>query len=336
MFSPSRSHALRGNERNVSKGQRMTTQKEVIATAPGKIILFGEHSVVYGYPALAAPVMQVQASCRIQTASPGTGLVIHAPDLGERLRLSTAPPDNPLASVARQTLRALRLQEPDAALTLTSTIPIARGLGSGAAVSTALVKALGRFAGRELLPQTISEIVFEVEKIFHGAPSGIDNTVVAYAQPVFFRKGRPIQRFSVGAPLTLLIGDTGVKSPTYKAVGNLRERWQKDTIRYNAVFEQMGEIALQARQAIEAGNAAEIGRLMNENHRILTELGLSSPELNRLVDAALLAGALGAKLSGAGWGGNMIALVSPERAAAAANALRSAGASGVIITKIEP
>jgi len=307
-----------------------------IATAPGKIILFGEHSVVYGHPALAAPVTQVQASCRAQAAPSGTGLVIHAPNLGQRLRLSTAPQDNPLASVTRQTLRALRLPEPDLILTVTSTIPIARGLGSGAAVSTAVVKALSCFAGQDLLPQEISEIVFEVEKIFHGVPSGIDNTVVAYAQPVFFRKGRPIQPFSVGAPLTLVIGDTGVKSHTYKVVGNLRERWQQDAIRYNAIFERMGQIALQAKQAIEDGNAAKTGGLMNENQRILKQIDISSPELDRLVDAALLAGALGAKLSGAGWGGNMIALVSPERAEATVAALRRAGAADIIITRLKP
>ncbi len=309
-------------------------QEEVIATAPGKIILFGEHSVVYGYPALAAPVTQVQASCRVQAAPPETGLVIHAPDLGERFHLSTAPQDDPLASVARRTLAALNLEAPDITLTIASTIPIARGLGSGAAVSTAVVKALGRFAGHKLPPQTVSGIVFEVEKIFHGTPSGIDNTVVAYAQPVFFRKGHPVQRFGVGAPLTLVIGDTGVKSPTYKVVGDLRERWQKDTVRYNAIFEQMGQIARQAKQAIENGNAAETGRLMGENHRILNQIGISSPKLNQLVNAAMAAGALGAKLSGAGWGGNMIALVPPKRAKIVAKALRSAGAAGVIVTQV--
>ncbi len=303
------------------------------ATAPGKIILFGEHSVVYGYPALAAPVMQVQATCHAKAAPPGKGLSIDAPDLRQRFLLSDAPKNDPLAATVRLTMQSLRLPEPDVTLTLTSTIPIARGLGSGAAVSTAVVKALGRFTGQELLPQTVSEIVFEVEKIFHGTPSGIDNTVVAYAQPVFFRKGHPVQRFSVGAPMTLLIGDTGLKSHTYKVVGDLRKRWQKDPARYNVIFEQMGQIALQAKQAIEDGNAEETGRLMGENHRILNEIGISSPKLNQLVDAAMAAGALGAKLSGAGWGGNMIALVLPERAEAAANALRSAGAAGVIVTQ---
>jgi mevalonate kinase len=256
--------------------------------------------------------------------------------LRQRFLLSDAPKNDPLAATVRLTMQSLRLPEPDVTLTLTSTIPIARGLGSGAAVSTAVVKALGRFTGRELPPQTVSEIVFEVEKIFHGTPSGIDNTVVAYAQPVFFCKGYPVQRFSVGAPMTLLIGDTGLKSPTYKVVGNLRERRQQSPVRYNAFFEQMGQIARQAKQAIEQGNLVETGRLMTENHRLLRQTGVSAPELNWLVNAALSAGALGAKLSGAGWGGNMIALVSPEKAAIAADALRMNGAAKVIITRLKP
>ena len=111
------------------------------ASAPGKVILFGEHAVVYGQPAIAMPVTQVQASATVAPAPPGSGLTIVASDLGADFRLDTAPPDEPLTAAARLTLDHCSAPEPDATLTLHSTIPIASGLGSGTAVSTALIRA---------------------------------------------------------------------------------------------------------------------------------------------------------------------------------------------------
>jgi len=307
---------------------------QIQRSAPGKVILFGEHAVVYERPAIAAPVTQVQASAVIEPASPHSGLVIVAADLKRDIVAATAPRDEPLAAAARLTLSYLSAPEPDATLTISSTIPIASGLGSGAAVSTALVRALASFLEHDLEPAEVNAIVFEVERIHHGTPSGIDNTVVVYEQPVYFVRGRPIDRLTVGQPFTILVGDTGEPSPTGEAVERVRLGWQREPARYDALFDQIGDTANEARRAIESGDIEAMGALMDENHDLLIELGVSSPKLDNLVETARLTGAIGAKLSGAGRGGNMIALVEDDLAAEVKEHLKRAGASRVIRTKV--
>jgi mevalonate kinase len=198
------------------------------------------------------------------------------------------------------------------------------------------VRGLASFLGRTLEPSEVSSLVFQVEKLHHGTPSGIDNTVVAYEQPVYFVQDRPIQRLHVGQPFTLLIGDTGVPSPTGEVVGQVYQRWQRTPAQYDALFDQIGDITDEARQAIETGDIDALGPLMDQNHELLIELEVSSRQLNELVETARLAGALGAKLSGAGRGGNMIALAEDDLVAKVIEALWKAGAKQVIHTKITP
>lgn len=306
-----------------------------VATAPGKIILFGEHAVVYGRPAIAVPVTQVHA--RAEVVPSEGGLILVAPDLNLQYTVTEAPPDDPLALTVRNTLAHLGERTvPNLRITISSTIPLARGLGSGAAIATAIVRALAGHFGRELPPEEVSALVFQTEVLYHGTPSGVDNTVVAFGQPVYFVKGRPIERFAVGAPLRLAIGDTGVVSPTKVTVGDVRRGWQSDPAAYEARFDVIADVVVRARWAIEAGDLPGVGRLMDENHAHLRALGVSSPELERLVAAARAAGALGAKLSGGGRGGNMIALVTPETEEEVKEALRAAGAVGIIATEVSP
>ncbi|MEJ2748562.1 MAG: mevalonate kinase, partial [Anaerolineae bacterium] len=185
----------------------------------------------------------------------------------------------------------------------------------------------------------VSNLTYEVEKIHHGTPSGIDNTVVAYEKPVYFVRQQPqnrIETFGVKRPLRLLVADTGVRSSTKIAVGDVRRQWQADPDRFEALFDGCGRIAETARAAIESGDIAHVGCLMTANQRLLEEMTVSSPELERLVAAALPAGALGAKLSGAGRGGNMIALVKDEGMETAVHeALLAAGAKTVLTTIIQ-
>ncbi len=315
-----------------------------VATAPGKVILFGEHAVVYSRPAIAVPVTDVKATATISPGEPGSGVWILAADLpapdgepgGHRYRLRDAPADDPLRASVELALDAFRHGEPagDILVTITSTIPIARGMGSGAAVATAVVRAIGRHFGHDPQPDEISPLVYEVEKLHHGTPSGIDNTVVAYARPVFFVRGRGITRLSVGAPLNLVIGDTGVVSSTRQVVGDVRRRWSAEAERYEGLFDEIGALARLAKSAIERGGPKAVGRLMDENHELLMTLGVSSPELDKLVETARMTGALGAKMSGAGWGGNMLALVEAGRTPTVADALQAAGAVSTIFSQI--
>lgn len=304
------------------------------ASAPGKIILFGEHAVVYGRPALAVPVMQVHADVEI-LASSRTGIWIDAPDVNLHAELNTLPSDHPIAAVINNLFFLARLTPfPNLEIKISSTIPVASGLGSGAAVTVALTRALASHLTIPMTAEQVNAFTYEIEKIYHGTPSGIDNTVVTYAGPVYFIKGQPIEIFKVGEPFTILIADTGISALTRESVGDVRRLWLNDKARWETVFDQIGEISFTARRAIEAGRSEMLGELMDENHALLQKLSVSSPELDRLVEAARKAGALGAKLSGGGRGGNMIALVKPEIAKTASAALKEAGAKNTIITQV--
>jgi mevalonate kinase len=308
----------------------------ITSSAPGKIILFGEHAVVYGRPALAVPVTQVQATATVSENSRG-GVWIEAPNIDLSSELSRLAPSHPLAAVINSVFSALNVVHPPACtIYLQSTIPVASGLGSGAAVSVAILRALSAFLGQPLSDERVNKLAFEAEKIHHGTPSGIDNTVVTYARPVYFIKGQRIKTFRVGAPFTIVIGDTGITAPTKESVEAVQKLWQADSSRWEKIFDQVGEIVWEARQAIERGDTAELGTLMDANHVLLQEMTVSSVELDHLTETARKFGALGAKLSGGGRGGNMIALVRKENAPALAEALLSAGAKRAIITTIQP
>ena len=308
-----------------------------VASAPGKVILFGEHAVVYGRPAIAVPVTEVEARVIVEDAPTGQGITIVARDLNLIQRgVDAIPPETPaypLATTIRNVLRYLGLSiNLDLTVTISSTIPIGRGLGSGAAVATALVRALSTHLGKDLSDEQVSELVYRTEVIHHGTPSGIDNSVVVFGKPIYFVKGHPIQYFRVGRPFRLIIADTGVISSTREVVSDVRRAWKENPKRYEALFDRVGQIATQGRRSIEEGRIGDLGRLMSENHRLLQEIGVSSPELDALIRAALRAGAKGAKLCGAGRGGNMIALVTPEVEEAVCKALWDAGAVGIIGT----
>ena len=304
------------------------------ASAPGKIILFGEHAVVYGRPALAIPVTQVHADVQVSDSS-RAGIWIQAPDVNLHAELNTLPSDHPLASVIHNFLFLFRVSPfPNLEIRISSTIPVASGLGSGAAVTVALTRALSSFLSRPMTGEEINAFAYEIEKLHHGTPSGIDNTVVTYAKPVYFIKGQPIETFKVGAAFTIVIGDTGISAPTKESVGDVRKLWEADNGKWESVFDRVGKIAEEARRNIESGKWELLGELMDQNHLLLQEMTVSSPELDRLVSAARSAGALGAKLSGGGRGGNMIALAEPEQAEEVASALMAAGAKRTVTTTV--
>ncbi len=321
------------------------------ASAPGKIILFGEHAVVYGRPALAVPVTQVHADVEVVDSS-RAGIWIDASDINLYAELNSLPSDHPLAAVIKKFFpHPLSLSQnwergwgEGLEIKISSTIPVASGLGSGAAVTVALIRALSSFLLHShlhlaqvqvLSNEQINQFAYEIEKLHHGTPSGIDNTVVTYAKPVYFIKGQPIEIFKVGKPFTIVIGDTGISAPTKESVGDVRKLWLKEKLQWESVFDEIGQIALMARRAIESGRVEMLGELMNENHALLQKLTVSSPELDCLVEAARNAGAAGAKLSGGGRGGNMIALVEADLAEAVSSALKTSGAKNIIVTQVK-
>jgi mevalonate kinase len=307
----------------------------VKASAPGKVILFGEHAAVYGRPAVAVPVTQVRAEAEV-VPSTRPGIWIDAADVGLSAELASLPSEQPIATLIHNLLFAWKIDPfPQLSIRISSTIPVASGLGSGAAVSVALIRALAAELKHPLTDEQVSAYAYEIERLHHGTPSGIDNTTVAYARPVYFIRNRPDEVLHVPEPFTIVIGHTGIPAPTRDSVAAVRQLWQSDPPTVDAVFDAIAAVAGMAREAIESGMWRHLGPLMNENHTLLQRLTVSSPELDCLVDAARRAGALGAKLSGGGRGGNMIALAPASGPHTVADAIDSAGAARVIVTTVQ-
>lgn len=311
------------------------TGRVVVATAPAKAILFGEHAVVYGRPAVAVPVRELQARAEVRASAPGDGTFVVAPDVGLREALLDLALESPLAATVWATLRRMRVvRPPDVTITVTSSIPVARGLGSGAAVSAAVVRALAGYHNLALTSREVADLVYEVERLHHGTPSGIDNTVIAFGKPVFFVRDVVSEIFWVGRPFHLLIADTGIANPTKEVVDAVRQARQSDPDRMDGLFDEIGEIASAGRAAIETGRLAETGALMNRNQGLLQRVGVSCPEIDRLVAAARQAGAMGAKLSGAGRGGHVICLADLDCIGKVDMLVRLAGARSTVVTEV--
>jgi len=307
------------------------------ATSPGKIILFGEHAVVYGEPAIAVPVFSTQAkaivSARIQ-GKPGE-IWVEAPDIALSAPMDQLDSNHHLRAAIEVVINDKNLdQVPSCKIQVTSEMPPSSGLGSSAAISISLIRAFSAFLGKRLNDEQVSDLAYEVEKIHHGTPSGIDNTVISHQKPVYYRKGKPFEFLEIGAEFSILIVYSGLPGNTRDAVKRVWERWQNEPDRYNQIFSRIGEITQAAKGIIETERPDQLGPLMNENHKMLQEIGVSSPELDHLVTTAVETGALGAKLSGGGLGGHIIALVESDPDHISAELIKK-GAVSTLITPVK-
>ncbi|MCE1255505.1 MAG: mevalonate kinase, partial [Anaerolineae bacterium] len=310
------------------------------ATAPGKAILFGEHAVVYNRPAIAVPVTEIQAKAYIKALPQFSGLehiFIDAPDIQLSVLFSDLQPDHPIAALIMAVKKHLNINRlPPFHIKLVSNIPIASGLGSGAAISIAAAKAICTFLGHPLPPEEISAIAYEVEKIHHGNPSGIDNAVIAHAKPVFFIRNTPLEVINIKRPFSLVIADSGIASLTREAVGKVRQSWQNNPSLYETWFDEIAILSSRAREILTSGDPQDIGSLMVKNQQLLQKIGVSTPELDRLVEISLQSGAWGAKLSGAGCGGNMIAIAPTDKITIICDTLKNAGATHTVVSHLKP
>lgn len=308
------------------------------ATATGKLILFGEHAVVYHQPAIAVPLTSIGVQATIATAPTSrlqiTSITPNTEDTPHIAYYGEAHAEPALINPVEIALSAAGISTPPALdIRITSTIPLASGFGSGAALSKAIIELLLKhIEGEPPQRERLNQLVYEAEKVHHGTPSGIDNTVIVFEEPVYFVRGAPIAKFNIHTPFQLVVAHVGHATPTHMTVGAVGELFRQEPTRIGGVFNEIGEIVQTARTAIEQGYIDKLGSLMNENHRHLQTLTVSDPTLDHLCDAALRAGALGAKLSGGGRGGNMIALVEDATRENVKAALYEAGAANVFDT----
>lgn len=294
----------------------------------GKIILLGEHSVVYGRHAIAAPIpLNIRAEIRPQAEQ----IDLLIPRWGVEMRLSE--PEGSISSLhASITLITERLGVADRGMRIDvfPRVPRANGLGASAALAVAVIRAMARCFAIQISEREISNLAFDVEKIAHGTPSGIDNTLATFGRPILFRKQQPTARpeirdLATPQAIPVVIGLSGVATLTAQTVGNVRTAWQRNPGRYEAIFDQIDDLARAGVDALARGDISELGELMNIDHGLLNALQVSSPEIEELVEIARRNGALGAKLTGGGGGGAMIAVAEPERIQAIASAMRAAG-----------
>lgn len=273
--------------------------------APGKVILLGEHAVVYGRTALAASIDRYVA---VEIARAGSLLPSHTQNAG------AARDAVPLPALRRAAqLAGLELDGMTAIAS--ADLPMSVGLGSSAALSVALIRALAHFAGQSLRDATVCARAFEIEKLFHGFPSGIDNTVVTYGGLIAFRRDASVRPLHTARPVPLVIALGAAPRQTQRAVRSLRERWEARPGLYEPMFDEIDRLASDAEQAIAAGDLAGLGKLMDANHRLLQRMRISTDELDAMVALARGAGALGAKLTGGGGGGAVICVCDGDRAA---------------------
>lgn len=298
-----------------------------VYSAPAKIILAGEHAVVYGAPAIAVPLPELRATAYARRTT--DTLSVSAVDLQERIifeKQVNSDNPHPLQVLMQLAVQRLDISDPTGEIVLRSDIPIASGLGSGASASAATVKAIAALYRQEFTLEEIDGLVYQVEKVYHGTPSGIDNTVVVYEKPVYFAKGEKPEIIQISDSFHFIVADTGHASPTRTAVRGVRRLAENEPARVNAIFERIGHVATDVKLSLERGNQIRLGSLMTQNHRLLQQLEVSSPELDRLIEASLTSGALGAKLCGGGLGGNMIALANAIDADFIKDSLLRAGA----------
>lgn len=283
-----------------------TIERAASGNASGKVILLGEHVVVHGQPAIVAGL---DRGVRVDLV-PGGKAAFADPRVAEAFRLA---------------VRLLDVTSDGLGLRIDGDLPIGMGLGSSAALAVAMLRALADGAGRELSQADLAAHAHEIERLFHGTPSGVDSTAAAHGGLLWFEAGPPPrhERLRVpGGELPLVIVLSRTVHATSQTVGSLRERAAAAPDVYRPVFSAVGELVRAARHALEAGDRKRLGELMTMNHGLLRACGVSTPELDAIVDAALAAGALGAKLTGAGGGGAVVALPSgePEPLAAALSA----------------
>ena len=291
-----------------TKSAKESVSDSVEGIGHGKIILLGEHSVVYGRHAVAVPA-PVNIRTKVQDTEDEILLMI--PSWGVEYRLDKNPEKRQsFEKPAGLILDQMGLSKQGMKIEVFSDIPRGMGLGGSAAIAVSIIKALNNHFKLALNQDEINQMALESEKIAHGNPSGIDNTMATYGHPLIFRNGdNPlIEPLNINETFSILIGFSSTEGLTAKTVGIVRDLWKKNPGVYEKIFDEIDSLALQSIQAIQNNDFDLLGELMNINHGLLNTLQVSTPELERLIMIARESGALGAKLTGGGGGGAVIAL----------------------------
>lgn len=298
--------------------------KTAAGYAHSKLILVGEHAVVYGKPAIAIPFpLKVKSTVE---KNPGEIILSSVYYVGS---IDTIPEKmKGIAACIRATLHYMGKPVNGLLIRLQSSIPLGRGLGSSAAIAIAIVRSLFSFYGRTVSQKELTTLVEIAEVYAHGNPSGIDMAAASSECPIFFKNEEKETAIKMGAPFHFVVADSGRIGDTHTAVKKVKEQLRIEPKKIHSVLERIEKITYEAKVVLADGNSYLLGQLLNLNHSELIKLGVSDRGLNRLVEAAKSAGSLGAKLTGGGLGGCVLALAPDrERAKVIAEVLMKSGAN---------
>ncbi len=275
----------------------------------GKVILFGEHFVVHGVPGI---VSATDAATDAEVKKIFQGITIKDERKGSK-GYAEEKKLQQIESIERM-LKSMNMSTETAMnIWLGGDLPGFSGLGASAASSVAIARAIAQEFGLKFSDERINEIAYEAEKAYAGNPSGIDNTAATFGGLLWFKKnmaGGPdtFEKISIQKPVEIIIASTGIVANTKAMVEGVAQRKKTNPQKYDPLFKQAETVALTGRKALLSFDLKKVGELMNENHNLLQEIGVSCKELDHLVDVARKQGALGAKLTGGGGGGCMTAL----------------------------
>lgn len=260
--------------------------------APGKVILTGEHAVVYGYPAIAVPV--------------SLGVTV---DITPRKGVSYCSQ----ADLDQRLWTAIREVVPEYGynVTIHSSLPLGRGMGSSAALSVALIREMARINNRSMSLEEECDVAMRMEKVFHGTPSGLDHTVSAIGQAIYFHKNeQQLEWVPISLPkIKFLVIDSGSAGSTSEMVAEVAKTIHLEQTQM--LLKQIGDTTIAIQNSIEQNDIKNMARLCLDNHILLQKLGVSTPTIDLIVQESLNMGAWGAKLSGSG-GGGIVLIFGPE------------------------
>lgn len=276
----------------------------------GKTIVFGEHFVVYGLPAIASAITSKTTAEVKRIEGAGYRLIDNRPETPGYKENKKEQQADSISRIFQ--FLGINPKETPVEIKLAGELVAASGVGASAASCAAIARALNEEFSLGLSDEQINKAAYEGEKGYHGTPSGIDNTAAVYGGLILFKKSleggkNTIERIKI-EPVEIVLGNTGITSNTTEVVADVRRKKEENPKEFGKIFKDYERIANEALEAFKENNIKRIGELMNENHELLQKIGVSCKELEELVKIARENGALGAKLTGTGRGGLMQAL----------------------------